>query len=51
MLIVQQLVEWLIDREQKYSETICSSASVSTTNPTETWPGLDTEQLMWEAGE
>jgi hypothetical protein len=36
MEIVEQLVEWRLAGETKYSEKTCPSATSSTTNPT--WP-------------
>jgi hypothetical protein len=35
-VIVEQLVEWRLQGKPKYSEKICPSAVLSTTNPT--WP-------------
>jgi hypothetical protein len=32
-MVVNHLVEWMIGREQKYSETTCSSAALSTADP------------------
>jgi hypothetical protein len=40
-----------IDRgRQKYSGKTCPSATLSTTNPTRTDPGIETGPPRWEAG-
>jgi hypothetical protein len=48
-MIVEQLVEWRLAGETKYSEKTCPSATLSTTNPT--WPdaGSNPGPPRWEA--